>query len=376
MSDLSNCTVLVVDDAEANVDLLVDILGEEYEVAVATDGPSALEFATAELPDLILLDIMMPGMDGYEVCRHLKAKEATRDIPVVFVTALGDSQSEVHGLELGGVDYVHKPLTPAIVKARVRNHLRLKQAQSALAAHNQRLEEEVRRRTEEIAHTQEVTIQSLATLAEYRDPETGGHLQRTKNYVRILARRLANQAHFQTTLTPEYTTLLYKSAPLHDIGKVGIPDDILLKNDKLTPEEFKVIKLHPSYGYEALRQASQQLGSNSFLQIAKDIVYTHHEKWDGSGYPQGLCGESIPIAGRLMAVADVYDALISKRVYKAPISHPKAVDTIAAESGAHFDPEVVTAFLDVQDEIRNIALAFADCEEERDNLKEDSEGKE
>ncbi|MGM0645119.1 MAG: response regulator, partial [Thermodesulfobacteriota bacterium] len=346
MSDLSNCTVLVVDDAEANVDLLVDILGEEYEVAVATDGPSALEFATAELPDLILLDIMMPGMDGYEVCRHLKAKKATRDIPVVFVTALGDSQSEVYGLELGGVDYVHKPLTPAIVKARVRNHLRLKQAQSALAAHNQRLEEEVRRRTEEIAHTQEVTIQSLATLAEYRDPETGGHLQRTKNYVRILARRLANQAHFQTTLTPEYTTLLYKSAPLHDIGKVGIPDDILLKNDKLTPEEFKIIKLHPAYGYEALRQASQQLGSNSFLQIAKDIVYTHHEKWDGSGYPQGLCGQSIPIAGRLMAVADVYDALISKRVYKAPIPHPKAVDIIAAESGAHFDPEVVTAFLD------------------------------
>lgn len=370
MTDLSNCTVLVVDDAEANIDLLVDILGEEYEVAVATDGPSALEFATAELPDLVLLDIMMPGMDGYEVCRHLKAQEATRDIPIVFVTALGDPQSEVHGLELGGVDYVHKPLTPAIVKARVRNHIQLKQAQSALAAHNQRLEDEVRRRTEEIALTQEVTIQSLATLAEYRDPETGGHLQRTKNYVRVLARYLSNLAQWRTLLTPEYATLLYKSAPLHDIGKVGIPDDILLKNGALTPEEFKVIKLHPAYGYEALRQASQQLGSNSFLQIAKDIVYTHHEKWDGSGYPQGLCGENIPIAGRLMAVADVYDALISKRVYKDPIPHKQAVAIIASETGTHFDPELVTAFLDTQDEMRNIALAFADCDEERDNLQQ------
>jgi len=367
--DLSECTVLVVDDAEANVDILVDILGNDYDVAVATDGPSALEFAFAALPDLILLDIMMPGMDGFEVCRQLKATETTKDIPIVFVTALGDPRSEIHGLELGGVDFLSKPLTPAIVKARVHNHLELKQARAALHDQNKRLENEVHRRTRELVLTQDVTIESLATLAEYRDPETGGHLQRTKNYLRLLAEHLADHPRFHEILTPSYIALLCKSAPLHDIGKVGIPDDILLKPGRLTPQEFEIIKLHPVYGYEALRRASERLGFNSFLEVAQDIVYTHHEKWDGSGYPKGLRGKDIPLAGRLMALADVYDALISKRVYKDPLPHDQAVAVIESESGAHFDPDLVAAFTALQDQFRDIALLYADFEEERCNLK-------
>ncbi|WP_419779309.1 HD-GYP domain-containing protein [Maridesulfovibrio sp.] len=239
-----------------------------------------------------------------------------------------------------------------------------------MATYTNRMIESLRARTEEIELTQAVTIESLATLAEYRDPETGGHIRRTMNYVRLMAERLVQMPRYQEELDERCVTLLYQSAPLHDIGKVGVPDHILLKPGKLTDEEFTAMKRHPIYGRDTMLKASKNLGSTSFLQFAMEIAYTHHEKWDGSGYPQGLKGEEIPLSGRLMAIADVYDALISKRVYKPPFTHSKAVSIIQKDSGTHFDPELVEVFMELNEDFRQIAIKYADLQEERDALME------
>lgn len=361
MTDLSKSTVLVVDDTETNIDILVETLSDDFEIAVAMDGEGALESVEDEKPDLILLDIMMPGMDGYEVCRRLKAAEETKNIPVVFVTAMGEEADEAKGLALGAVDYIAKPFRPGLVKARVHNHLELKQ-------HRDHLEALVRARTRELELTQEATIESLATLAEYRDPETGGHIKRTQNYVKALAEHLKDHAKFSDVLDDNAIELLYKSAPLHDIGKVGVPDGILMKPGKLTDEEFEEMKRHTTYGRDTIRSAAKRLGTVSFLSYAEEIAYTHQEKWDGTGYPQGLKGEEIPVSGRLMAVADVYDALISKRVYKPPFPHAKAVAIISEGKGQHFDPDMAEAFMELEEQFRQIALEFADFDEEREAL--------
>jgi len=358
MKNSSDFTVMVVDDTEANIDILVNTLGDRYDVRVAMDGQTALEDIIEDLPDLILLDIMMPGMDGYEVCQKLKANKATQNIPVIFLTAMTEEKDEAKGLALGAVDYVTKPFSPDLVKARVKNQLVLKQ-------HRDHLEELVQERTRELALTQEVTIYSLASLAETRDPETGGHILRTQRYVRVLAEKLKLNPRFQTFLDDQTIDLLFKSAPLHDIGKVGVLDYILLKPDKLTDGEFEEMKKHTTYGRDALRVAELKLGDNSFMRYAREIACTHQEKWDGSGYPEGLKGEEIPISGRLMAVADVYDALISKRVYKPPFSHQKAVAIIREGKGRHFDPDMVDAFVAVENDFRRIAMEFADSEEEK-----------
>jgi putative two-component system response regulator len=354
--------ILIVDDIPANIQVLVSILREDgYQISVATSGKQALELVERVRPDLLLLDIMMPDMDGYEVCRCLKADEATLHIPVLFITALGDPEDEAKGLALGAVDYITKPIHPELVRARVRNHLELKRYQS-------RLEETVRMRTRELQMTQAVMIESLATLAEYRDPETGGHIKRTQNYVKALASKLRTNPRFCNELDDATIEMLYQSAPLHDIGKVGVRDVVLLKNGQLTDEEFELMKKHTSYGNEALRITEQKLGKSTFLRHAREVAYTHQEKWDGSGYPNGLKGDEIPISGRLMAVADVYDALISKRIYKPPMPHEKAVQIIAEGKGTHFDPDVVDAFLELEGVFRNIAITFADYEEERQML--------
>lgn len=354
-------SVLVVDDTETNIDILMETLGDDYDIRVALDGESALENVAEDKPDLILLDIMMPGMDGYEVCRHLKDDPLTRDIPVIFLTAMTEEQNEAKGLALGAVDYVTKPFSPELVKARVSNQLELKK-------HQDHLQELVALRTKELALTQEVTIYSLASLAETRDPETGGHILRTQRYVRALAQQLKTTPTFEKILTDEVIDLLYKSAPLHDIGKVGVADSILLKPGKLTDEEFAEMKNHTIYGRDALKIAEEKLGNNSFMQYARRIAYTHHEKWDGTGYPDGLQGEDIPVSGRLMAIADVYDALISKRVYKPPFSHANAIDIITKESGIHFDPVMVEALLTIDDVFLQIASSLADSQEEKQAL--------
>jgi len=354
--------ILLVDDNTTNLQLLHETLdGRGYKLLIAKNGPTALNIAQKALPSLILLDIMMPEMDGYEVCQRLKADAVTRHIPVIFITALVDEDDEAKGLDMGAVDYITKPINPALVRARVRNHLELKQYQD-------HLENLVKERTRRLALTQAVTIESLATLAEYRDPETGGHIKRTQNYVKALAVNLKDHPHYGGELNDETIELLYLSAPLHDLGKVGVPDHILLKAGKLTDEEFEEMKKHTVYGHDALLITEQKLGKDTFLKFAREIAYTHQEKWDGSGYPSGLKGDEIPLAGRLMALADVYDALISKRVYKPPFPHEKAVQIIIEGKGQHFDPAIVDAFVELQETFRNIALSFADYEEEREML--------
>ena len=355
-------TVLVVDDTPQNLDLISELLTHRYKVRVAPSGARALQIAHSAPPDLILLDVVMPAPDGHEVCRQLKADAATRDIPVIFLTSRHDLEDEALGFSLGAVDYIAKPVVPPLLLARVHNQLTLKVAADFLRDKSSYLEAEVARRTQEVHDVQDVTILTLASLAEARDNDTGNHILRTQRYVRLLATALRDHPACGSQLDEQTIEWLYKSAPLHDIGKVGIPDAILLKPGKLTPDEFEVMKTHTTLGRDALAMAEQRLGKTvPFLRIAKEIAYSHQEKWDGSGYPQGLVGEAIPLSARLMAVADVYDALISQRVYKGAMSHPEAVAIVRAGRGNHFDPAVVDAFLAHEAEFLAIALAYADA---------------
>ncbi len=358
---LNKQRILIVDDTSENIDVLVDVLSD-YKRSVANNGKKALAIATSDKPpDLILLDIMMPGIDGYEVCKRLKSFEKTKEIPVIFLTAMTSEESETKGLELGAVDYITKPISPPIVRERVKNHLELKLARECLKNQNVVLEEKVRERTKDLVLTQDVTIFSLAVLAEYRDPETGGHIKRTQNYMKALAKKLQKNKNFIGILDDQTIELLYKSAPLHDIGKVAVPDSILLKPGKLNDEEFEEMKKHTVYGRDAILAAEKMLGKEmTFLRYAREIAYGHQEKWDGSGYPQGIKGDDIPLSARLMALADVYDALRSKRVYKPAFPHHKTVEIISGEKGKHFDPVLVDTFLEIEDEFRNIALEYAD----------------
>lgn len=357
-------TILVVDDTPDNLALMQALLKDKYRVKGANSGEKGLRIASSDTPpDLILLDIMMPEMDGYEVCRRLKADPITSHIPVIFLTAKSDIQDEELGLQIGAVDYITKPVSPPIVLARVQTQLTLKASADFLRDQNQFLETEVRKRTRELSAIQDVTIMALTSLAETRDSDTGNHIRRTQHYVKTLAWKLSKHPHFSAFLTAQNIELLYKSAPLHDIGKVGIPDRILLKPGKLTPEEFDIMKTHTTLGRDAIVHAEQTLGTEvAFLSMAKEIAYSHQEKWDGSGYPLGLRGEAIPISGRLMAVADVYDALISRRIYKQPMPHEQAVEIIQQASARHFDPAVVDAFMQCQDNFRAIANTFSDTE--------------
>ena len=359
-------TVLVVDDTPDNLSLMSGLLKERYKVKVANNGERGLKIAAVDdPPDLILLDIMMPGIDGYEVCRLLKADPKTKDIPVIFLTAKSQVEDEQMGLELGAVDYITKPISPPIVLARVKTQLTLKAAADFLKDKNAYLESEVQRRTKEVSTIQDVTMMAMASLAETRDNETGNHIRRTQNYVQALAMRLHELGRFPEYLSRDSIQILYKSAPLHDIGKVGIPDNILLKPGKLTAEEFDVMKTHTTLGRDAIVVAEGLLDTpNSFLQCAREMAYSHQEKWDGSGYPEGRKGEAIPISARLMAIADVYDALISRRVYKEPMPHEKAVEIIRQSRGTHFDPEVVDAFLSIDNVFFSIAKRYADSKED------------
>ena len=355
-------TVLVVDDTPDNLVLVSELLGEHYRVKVANSGARALKAAqTDPVPDLVLLDIMMPEMDGYEVCRQLKAAAATRDIPIIFLTARADRDDERLGLELGAVDYITKPMSPPIVLARVQTHQALKATADFLRDKSAYLEREVALRTLEVQALQDVTIMAMASLAETRDDETGNHIRRTQLYVKALAERLRAHPRFEAVLNTQMIELIYKSAPLHDIGKIGIPDHILLKPGKLTDNEFEVVKEHTLLGRKAIEGAERRLGMRvRFLNVAKDMACCHHERWDGTGYPLCLAGDAIPVPGRLMALADVYDAIISQRIYKSASTHEQACSAIVKGRGTQFDPDVVDAFIDIAEEFRDIALKYPD----------------
>lgn len=359
-------TILVVDDAPENLLLMQTMLKDQYRVKGASHGARALKIAAAApQPDLILLDVVMPEMDGYEVCRQLKADPQTAHIPIIFITARNDAEDERYGLDLGAADYLTKPINGPIMLARVHNHLMVKAAADFLRDKAAYLEQEVNKRTREISLIQDATSLALASLAEARDSETGNHIRRTQHYVKLLAEHLADHPRFRAVLMPDNIVTLFKSAPLHDIGKVGIPDRILLKPGRLTPEEFEIMKTHTTLGRDAIANAERAVGDElSFFRFAKEIAYSHQERWDGSGYPQGLAGDDIPVSARLMAVADVYDALISRRVYKAASSHETAVAIIREGSGHHFDPDVTAAFLALEARFQAIAEQFIDSDEE------------
>lgn len=363
-------TILVVDDSAAALAVLDEILSPYYQVHLVKRGTQALRIAESdEPPDLILLDILMPPPDGFEVCRILKSNPKTHRIPIIFVTAKDETEDEALGLELGAVDYITKPFAPLIVLARVRTHLDLRAARDQLEQQNLSLEQRVADRTLELTIAQDVTITSMATLAEARDKETGNHIWRTQNYLRLLAKHLPDYPSYGRAISDEDVERMYKSAPLHDIGKVGIPDRILLKPGPLSPEEFEIMKTHTTIGYEAVTRSERMLGTTSFLRYAREIVYTHHERWDGTGYPRGLAGEEIPLSGRLMALGDVYDALISKRVYKDPVPHSEACRIILDQAGRQFDPVLVEIFATLTEDFRNIALSSVELESEKKALR-------
>jgi len=361
-SELRDSTVLVVDDSPENLELMGGLLGDLYRVKVANSGSRALKILEGELlPDLILLDVMMPEMSGWDVCRVIQSTKRLAHIAVIFLTAKTNPDDEKLGFDLGAVDYISKPINPATLLARVKTHLSLKRMSDVLRDRNLILKDEIDKGVQEIRAIQETTIHAMASLAETRDNETGNHIRRTQNYVKTLAQTLSKHPRFSHYLTDEQIEMLYLSAPLHDIGKVGIPDHILLKPGRLDAAEFEIMKTHTTLGYQSILSASERLSAgSSFLTCAMEIALSHQEKWDGSGYPQGLSGDAIPISARLMAVADVYDALISERYYKKAFSHESAVGIILEGRGSHFDPDVVDAFQRIERKFVEIATKFSD----------------
>jgi putative two-component system response regulator len=333
--------VLVVDDSPDNIELLSEVLRDDYRVRVATSGEKALKIVYSdEPPDLILLDIMMPGISGLEICRRLKANPDRRRIPIIFVTAMSSTEDEQRGLDTGAVDYITKPISPPIVKARVRTHL-------ALYDQSRELERMVRQRTLELLTTRQQIIRRLGRAAEFKDNETGNHVLRMSHYARLIA-----LAH---GLGEESANIIFNTAPMHDIGKIGIPDAILLKPGKLDAAEWQVMHQHPIMGAEIIGKHDNEL-----LETARIIALTHHEKWDGSGYPQQLAGEAIPLEGRIVAIADVFDALVSVRPYKAAVSLEAALQYFDEQTGRHFDPTLIAAFKSALPEILRIKEIYAD----------------
>ena len=334
-------TVLVVDDTPVNIDVLNGVLRSHYKVKAAPNGEKALKIAqSASQPDIILLDIMMPIMDGYEVCRQLKSNPVTNKIPIIFVTAMSEVEDEKKGLDVGAVDYITKPINPAIVLARVRTHL-------ALYDQTRELEKKVRERTAELIDTRLEIIRRLGRAAEYKDNQTGLHVIRMGHYSRLIA------AHMNAN--EEWVECLFLAAPMHDIGKIGIPDANLLKPGKLNDQEWDVMRKHPEFGAEIIGDNDSEL-----LQMAKEIALNHHEKWDGSGYPKGLKGEEIPLTARIIAVADVFDALTTGRPYKQAWSVEDTVNFIDENSGTHFDPDLVVVFHKALPEILKIKDQYAE----------------
>ena len=353
--------VLIVDDDPTQLMSMTKILSPHYQVIAAISGKKALKIISEQpLPDIILLDVIMPTMSGDMVLQHLKSNKKTQDIPVIFVSAMESEQNEQDGLALGAADYITKPVKPAILLARVKTHIQLKQAHDVLLNQNDLLETEVAKRLQENFTVQKATIFALAHLAEIRDPETGDHILRTQAYVNCIALQLQKDNRYAKVLTNTYIDILTRSAPLHDIGKVGIPDHVLLKEGKLTSAEWKIMQTHAQLGAQAIELAEKDVAQPlKFLTLAKEIAHHHHEKYDGSGYPDKLIGDQIPLSARIMAIADVFDALVNKRVYKQAFTYEDAFDIITKESGKHFDPVLVVAFRQCYPEFITIAQRYS-----------------
>ena len=368
--------VLALDDQPVNLQTLTELLSQDYYVHPFIEPGALFKYIADGKPaDVILLDIVMPGEDGFSVCEKLRKLPEIEDVPIVFLTGLDSKYDEERGLLLGAADYITKPVMPGIVRSRVRNQANLSRAMRIIQEQNKLLDMRVAQRTadlarkntelilrtDEIIRTQEATMLALSSLAETRDSDTGRHIFRTQTFVRELAEAMRRRGKYLDVLTSELISELYRSAALHDIGKVAIPDHVLLKPGKLTAEEFEVMKTHAQLGSHAIEMAEQVLGStSSFLSTARDIAHYHHERWDGKGYPDGRAGDDIPLSARIMAVADVYDALTCERVYKKGMPHQQATQILVEGRGAHFDPDVLDTFVEIEQRFAEIAHEFAD----------------
>lgn len=353
--------ILIVDDTPENLRILWELLRSEgYNVRAVSDGAAAVEAATSSPPDLILLDIVMPTMDGFEVCRRFKLDPRLRDVPVIFLSALDDVGDKVRAFTAGGVDYIAKPFQFPEVRMRVETHLRLRRLQVELEAHNRHLVDLVSEQVREISDSQMATIFALAKLAESRDGETGKHIERVQLYCRLLAVTLAEQSAHAGRIEESFIENMFLASPLHDIGKVAIRDHILLKQGELTPTEFDEMKMHTTLGAQTLEAVRTRYPRNEFLRLGIEIARCHHERWDGNGYPAGLAGTDIPLSARIMAVADSYDAARSRRCYKPALSHPECRSALTLRNRTYFDPDVLAAFEDVQGLFEDIASALND----------------
>jgi len=361
-------SVLVVDDNEMNRDLLLrrlDSMG--FSLYSAADGEEALAMLESHHIDLVLLDIMMPVMDGYEVLAAMQQDPEMSKVPVVMITALDDVESAVRCIDMGAVDYVTKPFNPTLLKARVNACLEQKHIhdledryREQIERHNQSLAEQVQLQVRELSEAQLSTIFAMSKLAESRDPETGEHLERMREYCKVLSEQMSRMPRYRSVIDRDFVDNIYAASPLHDIGKVGVDDRVLMKPGKLTPDEWLMMKRHPVIGAETLREVDRTHPGNNFIRTGIDIAEGHHEKWDGSGYPNGLRGEEIPLVARILALGDVYDALTSKRCYKEAFSHQKSRTIIFEGRGSHFDPDVVAAFMETEEEFQRIRREFDD----------------
>ena len=348
-------TIFLVDDDPTNLVVGSDTLEEYYDVLTLNSGERLLKILEKNIPDLILLDVEMPEMNGYEVIKLLKSRTETAHIPVIFLTAKNDGESELEGLSLGAIDYIIKPFSPPLLLKRIEVHLLVESQKEELIAFNNNLQEMVDAKTKTVVELQNAVLKTMAELVECRDDITGGHIDRTQSYLRLLLNALSEHNLYKEETCLWDLELVLQSAQLHDVGKIAIKDGILQKPGKLTDEEFEIMKEHTTFGKKVIEKIEKSTTDQKFLEYAKVLAVSHHEKWDGSGYPNGLSGEEIPLLGRVMAIADVYDALVSIRPYKKAFTHEEAVRIISNGRGKQFDPGLVDLFLGVSDGFDEIA---------------------
>lgn len=347
-------SLVIIDDKKENLDLLADFFKEKYKIRLFPNGDLAIKSIKTSNPDLILLDINMPDLNGYEVCSILKNNEDTKNIPVIFLSALNDKFDKVKAFAVGGVDYVSKPFQFEELDSRVKTHIKISNLQKEIEYKNKNLEKIVEEKVEEIKNSQMATIITITKLSEARDDDTGKHIERLSIFAQIIAKNLYDRGLHRNLINANYLKLIYDASPLHDIGKIAIRDNILLKPGKLTIEEFEIMKNHVIYGADTLEKIKEKYPYNEILNMGIKIARYHHEKWDGSGYPQGKKGNEIPLCARILAICDVYDALRSKRVYKEAFSHEKSCNIIIEEKGKHFDPDVVDSFVELEKNFEKI----------------------
>ena len=348
-------TIFLVDDDATNLAVGKTVLAQHYKVLTLDSGERLLKVLEKNIPDLILLDVEMPGMNGYETIKAIKNKKETENIPVIFLTAKSDGEIELEGLSLGAIDYIIKPFSPPLLLKRIEVHLLVESQELELRKYNDHLQKIVEEKTRSVVKLQDAILKTMIELIERRDYTTGGHIERTTRYLNILLKAMLESNLQKEKISSWNLDLMLRSAQLHDLGKVAIKDSILQKPGKLLPDEFEEIKKHTTVGEEIIETIKKNSGEEAFLEYAKIFAATHHEKFDGSGYPKGLKGYEIPLQGRLLAIADVYDALVSERPYKKAFSHEEAVDIIAKGKGTHFDPELIDLFLSISDEFKNAA---------------------